>query len=168
VLPVGVIMDIRLETLQKFFTTAATKTYAASGVYAEPVHPGLTEMEYQENGWRYRDSFMGYFKSYGREIIWEEETPAWVQNYGGGMEAQYCTDKDFAHETFAFLKQALLAGKKQVEFAPRGPKEFVSGVWKYVTGFRGNLSKFNGSEEIFYNNKLVFTHCYFGGVVVGK
>lgn len=161
-------MDINYDSLASFFASAATSTYAGGAGYVPALRPGFNEMEYKQNEWSYRDSFIGYFKSWGQETVYYRDKPVWVQHYGGGMESQYVGNKDFAEETFSFLKQALFAGKKVGQFTPRGPKEFVQGAWKYVSGFRGVIAKFQGSEEIFYNNKLVFTHSFFGGIAVEK
>lgn len=154
--------------LNRFFGAAALATYAGGGGYSTVPDKGFNELEYRDGEWRYRDSFMGYFKSFGREVVWFKDKPVWTQHYGGGMESEYKEDVSFADKTFQFLKQALSAGDKQHTFQPRGPREFSSGDWVYRSGFTGSIAKFCGSEEILFKNKRVFTHHFFGGVVVDK
>ena len=154
--------------LNKFFGAAALATYAGGGAYSNGLDKGFNELEYRDGEWRYRDSFVGYFKSFGREVVWFKDKPVWNQHYGGGMETDYVQDKTFVEKTFAFLKQALTSGEKEKAFQPRGPKEFVLGDWEYRSGFTGNIAKFCGNEEILFKNKRVFSHHFFGGAVVNE
>ncbi len=161
-------LDLQLQQLNGFFGTAALATYAGNSGYAKPINKGFKEMEYRENDWYYRDSYCGFFKSWGKETVWFKEKPVWVQNYGGGMNTEYQGNESFAKRTFSFLKSALAAGKKSEVFQPRGPKQYKKGNWRYETDLDGGIQKFNGFEKIFYKDKLVFTHRYFGGVVIDR
>lgn len=71
-------------------------------------------------------------------------------------------------ETFVFLKKVLTAGDKVTAFQPRGPKEFSNGSWKYECELEGSIDKFSGQEFISYENKIVFTHEFFGGTVISN
>lgn len=166
--PEGDVMQVELQQLNGFFGAAALATYAGGSGYVQPLNKGFNEMEYRQNDWYYRDSFCGFFKSWGKETVWYKDRPVWVQNYGGGMEAAYQGDEQFAQKTFNFLKLALAKGKKQEAFQPRGPERFKKGKWTYLTTLTGGIQKFSGIEHIFYGTKLVFTHRYFGGVVLDK
>lgn len=161
-------MQLNLAQLNMFFGQAALATYAGGASYAAPWKKGFNELEYKADDWYYRDSFCGYYKSWGQETVYHEGKPVWVQNYGGGMEKEYEGDAKFAEKTFTFLKQALASGNKTGEFQPRGPREFQKGRWRYETVLAGNIQKFSGFEKIFYKNTLVFTHRYFGGLTLGK
>jgi hypothetical protein len=161
-------MNLNLQQLNTFFGTAALATYAGDMGYVQPWKKGFNELEYKDDEWYYRDSFCGYYKSWGQETVYHEGKPVWVQNYGGGMEREYQGDAAFAQKTFKFLKKALSSGNKTGEFQPRGPKRLEKGNWKYETELAGNIQKFNGFEKIFFKNTLVFTHRYFGGLTVGK
>ncbi len=154
--------------LNQFFGKASLATYAGVGKYVQPWNKGFNELEYVDGAWSYRDSFVGFFKSFGREVVWYEEKPIWTQQYSGGMQDEYVQNEEFTKSTFHFLKKALSAGEKIQNFQPRGPREYTEQGWLYRTGFIGNLCKFIGNEEILFNNKLVFTHHYFGGLVVNK
>lgn len=161
-------MQYAVAELNNFFGSAALATYAGGAVSVKQKSTGFNEQEFRQGDWRYRDSFVGYFKSFGREVVWYKDKPVWTQHYGGGMEAEYKENQEFTTKTFKFLKQALSAGEKRSVFQPRGPKEFSKGDWVYRSGFTGTMAKFSGTEEVLYKNKRVFTHHYFGGAVVDK
>lgn len=77
-------------------------------------------------------------------------------------------DNDFADKTFGFLKKVLSAGDKVTTFQPRDPKELSDGSWKYKCIFEGDISKFSGSDSISYDNEVVFTHAFLGGLVIAS
>jgi Domain of unknown function (DUF5680) len=75
-------------------------------------------------------------------------------------------DGALAAKTFTFLKKALSTGDKETTFQPRGPKELSDGRWSYQCRIEGTIEKFSGHETISYNDKIVFTHDFFGGIVI--
>lgn len=160
-------MDELLKELNKFLGKASLATYAGSGPEVDSETTGFNELEFRENSWYYRDSYTGFFQSWGREVVWNNDEPFWTQLYGGGMEEKFVGDKEFAHKTFQFLKKALSAGEKIGAFQPRGPKNFEDGDWRYECEWEGDIAKFEGSEKILFKNKVVFTHKFFGGLVKG-
>ena len=161
-------MEFTLEQLDDFLGRAALATYAGGGPENDPETPGFKELEYEEGDWHYRDSYCGFFQSWGREVVWYKNKPVWVSLYGGGMEEKYRTDGEFTHHAFQFLKKALSAGEKQKAFQPRGPKALQDGEWKYVCNWNGDIKKFSGREEILYKNEIVFTHDFIGGLAEYK
>lgn len=154
-----------LVRLNGFLVRASRATYAGSGDETEPWCKGFKELEYREKDWCYRDSYTGYLRSWGQEVVWHDDKPVWTCLYGGGMTENHM-DTKLADETFAFLKKALSAGDKETAFQPRGQKKFSDGSWKYECVFEGSIDKFSGHEFISYENKVVFTHEFFGGMVV--
>jgi|SRR3989338_8760875 len=157
-----------LAELNRFLGKATLATYAGSGPEADPEEAGFKELEYKEGKWDYKDSYSGFFQSWGRETVWLNGNPVWAQLYGGGMVKKFQHHKDFAHTTFDFLKKALSAGEKQEKFQPRGPKKFAIENWKYTCAWKGNISDFKGNEKIIFKGKIVFTHYFFGGLIVSK
>lgn len=158
-----------LKRLNNFLGRAALATYAGNGPRADSIsRPGCCDQEYSEGDWYYRDSFAGYFQSWGQEIIWCKDKLVWTQLYGGGMESDFKGDKKFTHETFEFLKKALSHGEKSKNFQPRGPKNFKMEGWLYKCKWDGDIQRFNGLEQINYGGKVVFKHIFFGGVFMGK
>jgi hypothetical protein len=157
-----------LEQLNHFIGHASKATYASSGGKVdEPWRKGFIELEYAEEDWYYRDSYAGFLRSWGQEVVWYQDRPFWTCLYGGGM-VDDCMDTALANETFGFLKKVLSAGEKENEFQPRGPKNFEDGEWKYHCEVEGEIQKFKGQEFISKVGKIVFTHDFEGGLVVGQ
>jgi hypothetical protein len=153
-----------LEEMERFLSKAMKATYAGGGAEVDTEEPGFTDLEFKEGKWYYKDSYTGFFQSWGRETVWLDGKPFWTQVYGGGMSKKFQNDKAFAHKTFDFLKKAL--SKKENAFQPRGPKKFADGDWKYVCTWKGDLTKFSGSEKISFKGEVVFVHDFIGGLVL--
>lgn len=155
-----------LQQLERFLQKAALATYAGNGPDALTQRPGFRELEYKEGEWEYRDSYCGFFESWGQEVVWCQGKVVWTCLYGGGMESEYHENKEFATQTFDFLKKAL--STKQDSFQPRGPKKYIDGEWKYTSVLNGDITWFKGNEEIVYQDKRVFTHEFIGGFAMWK
>ena len=156
-----------LVALNGFLGRASKATYAGDGNEVETQRKGFKELEYSEADWYYRDSYTGYLRSWGQEVVYHENKPYWTCLYGGGMNEDNM-NSGFADKTFNFLKKALSEGEKESSFQPRGPKEFTDDSWSYECNVDGSIDKFSGHEVIKYNNKIVFTHDFFGGLVVSN
>lgn len=152
--------------LNNFLGKAMLNTYAGGGQEVSPKEAGFKELGHKEGSWYYKDSYTGFFQSWGREVVWHNEKPFWTQIYGGGMTKKYQDNTKFAHETFNFLKKALSTGEKQADFQPRGPKKFIDGGWKYSCEWHGDIRKFEGHEKIFFKKEVVFTHDFLGGLII--
>lgn len=156
-----------LVELNKFMGMASKATYASGGGKVEPWRKGFTELEYTDGDWYYRDSYTGFLRSWGQEVIWYKDKPVWTCLYGGGM-CDDVMDSSFANETFSFLKKVLSAGDKEITFQPRGPKVFRDNEWQYFCELDGDITKYSGNEYINHNDNKVFTHDFVGGLVVGQ
>ena len=161
-------MKPSIQQLNTFLGKAALATYAGGGDKTESKEPGFIELEYKEGDLYYKDSYCGYFQSWGRETVWFEGKPLWTQIYGGGMTEPYLNDDEFAHTTFTFLKKALSDGEKENDFQPRGPSSFKDGDWGYACEWEGDITRFKGSETITFKGEIVFTHNFIGGLVLAK
>jgi hypothetical protein len=166
-------MEFTTEQLNQFLGKATLATYAGGGEKVDPSRAdfvsrftGFKELEYKDGDFYYRDSYAGFFRSAGEEVVCYKEKPVWTQCYYGGMEPKYINDEKFARETFNFLKKALSYGEKQNVFQPRGPKEFKDGDWVYVCDWRGDINNFKGKEAIMWKGEVVFTHHFFGGLLM--
>lgn len=154
--------------LNKFIGKASKATYAGGGGNVdEPQRNGFKELEYKEDDWYYRDSYTGFLRSWGHEVVWYKNNPFWTCLYGGGMTDSYMDNKT-ALETFTFLKKVLSAGDKENQFQPRGPKNFNDGKWSYHCDVEGTIEKFQGHEKISHNGTILFTHDFVGGLVIGQ
>lgn len=154
-----------LAELNGFLGRASKATYAGGGGEVESWRKGFKELEYRENDWYYRDSYSGFLRSWGQEVVWHNDKPVWTSLYGGGMTEKHM-GSDFANETFVFLKKVLSVGDKETVFQPRGPKTLDDGRWQYKCELEGDITKFKGHESISYDNEVVFTHDFFGGLAI--
>ena len=158
-----------LAELNAFFAESAVATWAGSGKETKS-DSGLRVLTYSQlkpsGKWDYQDTYSGFYQSWGREIVTLNGKIIWSQNYGGGTEEKYIGDKDFAEQTFGFLKKALSAGDKEKTFQPRGPEMFYEGPWTYYSRVKGDITKFEGEEMILYGTEIVFRHKFFGGLVI--
>lgn len=155
----------QLQALHVFIARASKATYASGGGKTKSQRKGFIELEYREGDWCYRDSYTGFLRSWGQEVVWYKNKPIWTCLYGGGMSKRYM-DSTIATETFTFLKKALLSGGKGSAFQPRGPKSFASNAWSYRCEFSGDITKFSGEEFIYKEKLIVFTHSFIGGIVI--
>ena len=114
------ITDQLLTELQEFLQKASLETYAGGGSREEqPERLGHTELVFDEGLWKYRDSYSGYFQSWGQEILSYDGSVLWTQIYGGGMNKEFHGDGEFTNRTFEFLKKVMRT--KETLFQPRGP-----------------------------------------------
>lgn len=156
---------ITKEELLAFLDRAGKATYAGGGKDEEnPERAGFIELLYTEGDFSYRDSYTGYYRSRGMEVVRYKGMPIWTSMYGGGM----AEGKDeLADITFDFLKKALGAREEGFE-SFRGPHVLEDGDWKHTYTQEGNALEFSGYQEIYYKGELVFFHRIIGGVVEGK
>lgn len=156
-----------LKDLNTLIGRASKATYASGGGATEPWRKGFKELEYREGEWYYRDSYSGFLRSWGQEVVWYKDKPIWTCLYGGGMEPNNM-DVALANETFSFLKKAFLAGDKENKFQPRGPEDFQEDDWKYHCEVTGDMQKFSGHEFISRGDNVVFTHDFVGGLFISQ
>lgn len=158
-------MNIYYNDLKKFLVNANAKGYAGDGKeFTPPQRPGFEELEYAEGDWLYHDSYSGHYLAPGQEVVYFKGKPIWAMAYAGGMKFKYHGIKDLTHETFVFLKKALLATDPEKPF--RGPEKFKEGEWQYVSKVTGDIKDFTGSEKIYKGDKLVFKQNFIGGIIV--
>lgn len=155
----------QLKNLQIFLGKAMLATYAGGGsLINNTQRAGFRELEYSESDWYYRDSYAGYIKSVGQEVVWYKDKPYWSQIYGGGMSAGF-ENNEFADQTFDFLKRVLSTGDKKQIFQPRGPNVFMDNDWRYESIWEGDIKDYKGNEIISFIGKVVFTHDFRGGLI---
>jgi len=151
--------------LSAFIKKASASTYAGGGEYEKiPERQDFFELVFREGDWSYRDSYTGFYRSSGMEVVRYQNKIVWTSNYGGGMvKGQH----ELAGPTFEFLKKAMLAKPADWD-SFRGPNSLKKELFEYKYSQTGDVSLFHGEEEISYQNKLVFFHQIIGGIVIGK
>ena len=153
------------DQLYEFIHKATAATYASGGAYEKvSERPEFLEMTFKSGDWSYRDSYTGFYRSRGMEVIRYQDQPVWTSAYGGGM-VKGCEPQ--ASETFNFLKRAMLA-KSEDKQSFRGPDCFKEGDWEYRYIQKGDVAQFTGHEEIHFQDKLFFFHDIIGGLVIDK
>ncbi|MBS3156059.1 XRE family transcriptional regulator [Candidatus Woesearchaeota archaeon] len=165
---------IDLGELVRFLVKAKRGTYAGDGREIMPQRPGFKELEFSEGDWNYRDSYVGFFRAPGQEVVRFQGQPVWTMSYDGGMLPNFRDNVAFAKETFVFLKRALSLCPEHIPF--RGPYELRDREMKfqYINFPEGNVTDFRGSEHIHINVSVdsphpvleVFRQNYFGGLVI--
>ncbi|TSC66594.1 MAG: hypothetical protein CEO21_145, partial [Microgenomates group bacterium Gr01-1014_80] len=103
-----------------------------------PERPGFEELEYAEGDWSYRDSYTGYYRSWGMEVVRFKGEPVWSSLYGGGMIKG---KENLANETFNFLKKAMSADEENF-LSFRGPHELEDSEWRYKYNQDGDVFEF--------------------------
>lgn len=157
-------MDYTLDELFAFIDEAGKATYAGGGTYAESERPGFKELVFSKGNFSYRDSYAGFYRSKGTEVVRFMDKPIWASLYGGGMVAGF---EQFTGDTFTFLKQVMLHDESGFD-SFRGPHKYTMGEWEYIYTQEGDITEFTGYEEIRHNAEVVFTHRIMGGLIVEK
>lgn len=150
------------EAFISFLISAKRATYAAlsDSARVDAVVAGSTQLEYRRGDWLYRDIYYGGLFFAGQEVIYWQSLPVWSMCYAGGM-ADAQIDKAIELRVNAFLKAALQAVTAEMPY--RGPAKYTSGDLVYRNGYRGNVERFEGKEEIFFNGEKVYELGYLGG-----
>lgn len=157
-------MSIHIEELNKFLYEANKNGYGSDGKEVPAQRPGFTELEYISGDWKMHDSYAGHYFAPGQEVVYYKDEPVWAMAYAGGMKFKYHGNDDITHESFVFLKKALMAMDLAKPF--RGPEKFEEGEFKYASTVTGDTKDFIGNEKIYKDDNLVFEQNFIGGVIV--
>ena len=140
------------QQMVEFLLRAKRATYAAHAPEIPSQRPGCHEYLFEEGAWRYLDSYYGAAAFAGLETVWHHNQPVWCMNYTGRVIAE-----PFSGD---FLKEALLLGTSDAPY--RGPHLFRHGDWTYTCRSGGDVAWFSGSENIYYQNDLVYELTFHG------
>jgi hypothetical protein len=156
---------VNLDDLAQFIAMAKRAAYAGEGkLERHPQRKGYKEHLITIGGWQYRDSYAGYYRAPGEEVVSYKGIPVWRMAYNGGMLRNYWGNVGVTHATFQFLKKAL--SRVDADRPYRGPARYKEGEYEYRSIDAGNITHFIGSEEIRLRGMIVFVHDYFGGIYV--
>lgn len=139
----------------EFLIRAKRKTYAGKGAETTASRPNSHDLMYEENGFKYIDSYLGGKSFSGEEAMWQTDAPFWAMNYSG-----HVTGDNFEID---FLKSALLNVPKDKPY--RGPDCFKNGAYTYLCKVEGQLEWFHGYEEILYHETKIYECFFHGGIV---
>ncbi|HOX29958.1 MAG TPA: DUF5680 domain-containing protein [Candidatus Paceibacterota bacterium] len=148
--------------INEFLVKAKINTYAASGEGGESVlADGCKELLYKEAEWNYRDRYFGFDPFIGEEIVFRDGQAVWGMNYYGRVISGIVEPR----QIFCFLKKALRLVSEDRPF--RGPAIFQEGDWSYANASKGEVDKFEGTETVSFNGKVVHELKYHGGNIAG-
>lgn len=153
------------EALTRFLQAAKRATYAAQGDDASvvPLLADSRQLEYQEDGWLYRDIYVGLLRFVGQELVYQQGRALWSMAYAGGVPPG--TPDSQARTAYAFLRQALRA--LPTDFPVRGPQCLEEAGWRYTCHHSGTLAAFDGTESITDpEGAVVYQLRFAGGLVV--
>jgi hypothetical protein len=135
-----------------FLIRAKKAAYAGKGAETASSKPNSHDLVYEENGWKYLDTYLGGKRFTGEEAVWQSDIPVWAMNYSGRITG--------GHFNGDFLKLALRNVPKEAPY--RGPGHFEDGPYAYFCKVRGTPEWFQGYEEIQYLGEKIY-ECYFHG-----
>lgn len=140
-----------------FLIRAKKATYAGYGNECNSSRKGSHDLEYSEGDLYYYDTYLGSEKFTGEEALWIKDKPVWSMNYSGRI-----TGEGFSG---GFLKSALSNARQDMPY--RGPMVFREGAYSYHCKVDGDMTWFQGYEEIFLEDRKIY-ECHFHGGVVSE
>lgn len=141
-----------LDRLIEFRLEANVNTYAAYMNEVDATRLDSHDFTYSNGAYTYHDTYVGGEQFAGEEAIWLDGKAQYAMNYMGRV-----LDQQFSGD---FLKEALR--NADVNMPYRGPSCYQSGEYVYKCNVTGDFTWFQGYEEIYCNNSLVY-ECYFHG-----
>ena len=147
--------------LSNFLKKAKRSTYASEKAQKViSLRPGSKDYEYSDNPFVYHDTYFGGVHFIGEEVVYENKSPIWAMNYNGYVTDSNVTEKEIDKSLRAALKQ------EWKDIIPvRGPREYSIENYKYTNTVRGDLSRFEGKEEVTKDGKLIYYAVFHGGLI---
>jgi len=146
--------------LLSFLIDARANTYAGGSGKVKPAFPGLTQLEYKEKDWSYRDVFnMGNKIFMGLETVYFKNKPVWSNCYYGDFKSM--TEK----EVDEILRGALIKNKDKTRLWYQ--VEWKKENFKYTCtpDYQKGIEEVAGLEEIYKSKEKVYFLFYAGGFI---
>jgi len=144
------------------FTVEAKKnTYASAenfnAALVAPTRLKSKDLAYESGDFKYLDTYVGGAKFSGSEVVYHQNVPMWSMNYNGR------TLVDETSGIYDFLTVALRLVSADMPY--RGPKYYRDGKYTYINSVSGDFNWFQGVEQIYYQDLLVYELVYHGGAI---
>lgn len=153
-----------MEKLINFLIEAKKQTYANDSIEkAKSSRLGSKDYEYKKDDMVYHDTYFGGTKFIGEEVVYcGDVEPKWGMNYHG-----VTLDTSLSEETMdKALRPALMQVGEDNSILPvRGPKRFENEGYVYTFESEGTIENFNGIEEIYKGDKLIYRLECHGGYI---
>ena len=152
-----------------FLINAKKSTYANSNIKkVESSRVGSSDYHYEEiidnKKYIYHDTYFGGTKFMGEEVVYcDDNKPIWGMNYYG-----VTLDDTLGEEAMdKALRPALMKVGEDENIIPvRGIAKFENNGYTYTFKTTGTIEKFDGIEQIYKDNNLIYElHCS-GGMIV--
>ncbi|MBO4637106.1 MAG: helix-turn-helix transcriptional regulator [Clostridiales bacterium] len=144
-----------LSELIGFRLLANRNTYAGFSNETDPSRPDSHDFRFDQGDYTYIDTYLGGERFAGEEAVWKNGKAVYAMNYAGRV-----LDQRFSGN---FLKAALRAADPKMPY--RGPSHFTDGEYTYTATVEGDITWFQGYEEISCRSDKVY-ECYFHGGLV--
>ena len=156
------------DNLKKFLIESKRQTYANSNIKKrESSRLGSNdyhyEQEIEDKKFIYHDTYFGGTKFMGEEVVYcESSIPQWGMNYYG-----VTLDETLSEEAMdKVLRPALMrVGEDNTILPVRGPSKFENDGYIYTFKASGTLDCFEGVEEIYTGDKLIYKLTCHGGII---
>jgi Domain of unknown function (DUF5680) len=150
-------------SLAQFLSKAKLATYAAQGDFAsvEPLLPSTKQLEFDADGYSYRDVYAGMIFFVGQEIVYRSKKAVWSMSYSGGLTVN--ASEAAVAEIYKFLRVALREVPPDLPL--RGPSSVQSGQLGYSCEVQGDLERFSGIEQVTIASSPVYELRFSGGVL---
>ncbi|MDD6402472.1 MAG: DUF5680 domain-containing protein [Lachnospiraceae bacterium] len=135
-----------------FRLEANVNTYAAFMNETDSTRLDSHDFRYENDEYVYHDTYVGGEQFAGEEAIWKKGKAVYAMNYMGRVLGENFSGN--------FLKEALK--KADIQMPYRGPEYYQVGEYTYKCKVSGDFNWFQGHEEIYCKNELVY-ECYFHG-----
>lgn len=155
-------------TFINFLIKAKKSTYANSTIEkTNSTRVGSSDYQYEEiidnKKYTYHDTYFGGTKFMGEEVVYcDSNKPIWGMNYYG-----VTLDETLGEEAMdKALRPALMKAGQDTGIIPvRGVRKFENNEYTYSFKTTGTIENFDGVEQIYKNNNLIYElHCS-GGII---
>ena len=157
---------INSSTFVNFLIKAKKSTYANSTIEkSKSSRTGSSDYNYEEiidgKKYTYHDTYFGGTKFMGEEVVYcDSDKPIWGMNYYG-----ITFDDTLGEEAMDSALRPALMKVKENDIPVRGPSKFENNGYIYTFNTTGTMESFDGVEQIYKNNKLIYElHCS-GGII---
>jgi hypothetical protein len=150
---------VNLDRLSEFIIEARKNTFAGDVTAIDnPRLLSSVQLEFIKGDYYYRDIyFTGNKKTIGQEMVYENSKPIWVMNYIGNPIGKL---------EINFLKESLYKLSEKCRFGK--DCQYQKREYKYQDIGSGDLKEFSGEENIFVDEKNIYTCKYQGCLIADK
>lgn len=148
----GSIKQDEVQEIIEFRLEANRNTYAAFMNETDSTRPDSHDFRYEKDKFVYHDTYVGGEQFAGEEAVWKNGKAVYAMNYMGRV-----LDERFSGN---FLKEALRNADYKMPY--RGPEYYQAGEYTYKCKVSGDFNWFQGQEEIYWMDEIVY-ECYFHG-----